>query len=684
MNNVIGPRARGVAVLAAACAAAIPGLASAQEALRQASARPIGIETGTLLAPPPSLARYAPGGVVLKSGPTADMLQGLPIKRRFEIQSLRAQPIVALGNDKVDMAPLLANPRAPFNVAERLRARPNLAQVTTDDTRVMEVAQGIVVHSTLGYRLRPQACADAASRSQVAETGARCFTAQDAATRASAFGDPADARYVANPAERARLVAEAEVKAAQARAEVAADLARFRASLQDPAQRAAVEAEVGAAEAARLATLDDAGLEREMVNRGETIIEQVMFVPAREGIDPARIPKLAAFESRRLAFEANAASAIRLTPMSRSTGAPLAEGSLRMHGLADRAEGPAAARAIDSENVEQALEPRIFLTGFTLGREYEWRQRVQTTISWCLVGCKRTYYAEAFAGFGYGFGLRFPVRVDGTYRYRRVGTTETATLVTRYEPIDGSPADYGASGLEGPKHFSGKELVAEFGGYAGVAYALPVIGSGGISVEAGMDFTEGLPAPFTHGQFRPPAPGETGPTLTKVFEEFDMAGGQANFGVAGAKVFPAVKVELHSDALRFTLNDRISGQSTALTRSGQSTRLALHPTTRASEVTLGDPVYNLSFLVTPGLTARLFVDVSVWSTHWDWPVWFPQLTVQLPPGGVDFACHAGTECRRDYAFAPRPPAETGGVKIIHPGALTPRPATAVPPIRRIR
>ena len=61
--------------------------------------------------------------------------------------------------------------------------------------------------------------------------------------------------------------------------------------------------------------------------------------------------------------------------------------------------------------------------------------------------------------------------------------------------------------------------------------------------------------------------------------------------------------------------------------------------------------YNLGFIVTPGVDAHAFIDISVWSDSWDFPVWFPAVAVTLPPGGIDFSCHSGTVCRRDYVYA---------------------------------
>ena len=58
----------------------------------------------------------------------------------------------------------------------------------------------------------------------------------------------------------------------------------------------------------------------------------------------------------------------------------------------------------------------------------------------------------------------------------------------------------------------------------------------------------------------------------------------------------------------------------------------------------------LKALRTKGVDAHAFIDISVWSNSWDFPVWFPAVAVTLPPGGIDFSCHAGTVCRRDYVY----------------------------------
>ena len=64
------------------------------------------------------------------------------------------------------------------------------------------------------------------------------------------------------------------------------------------------------------------------------------------------------------------------------------------------------------------------------------------------------------------------------------------------------------------------------------------------------------------------------------------------------------------------------------------------------------PCLSHRIQITPGLAARLFIDVAVWSDHWDWPVWFPQIAVTLPPDGATFTCHEKTVCSYDYLYSP--------------------------------
>ena len=313
-----------------------------------------------------------------------------------------------------------------------------------------------------------------------------------------------------------------------------------------------------------------------------------------------------------------------------------------------RLQPPEKPEKVDAEH---ALQSHIFLTGFTLGRNNEWRRRVSVTVKTCLVSCKKTYYIELFAGFNYGFGLRFPIRVNGLYTYHREGDQESATVAPAFEPIDGDPGDFGETGLPNDKMFEAQELVAELHAYAGIAYKVPFHSGSWTAAEIGPDLAASLPAPFTHGQFRPPAPGST-LNADIVLNNPDLLGGLANYGVVGAKILPAVSVGLTSDRLRLKLKDNISGEEKEMLNSGQAYPLKVNPQDHSSDFTIGFPEYSLQFQMTPGLAARLFVDVAVWSKHWDWPVWFPDIAVTLPPKGVPFTCHEGTICSRNYHYSP--------------------------------
>lgn len=561
------------------------------------------------ITPPASSAVYArPDSVTLKPGSTSAVLKSLTVKRRFSVSSLRRRPVIAVGKSRIDMTPLFNNPASLHNIASRLRGQPELASVISEKTEVLEVEQGLIVRQFLNYRLKTGVCTNPARRQQLKGSGVSCFTRLTGAAMTTAYGKASDPHYIANPAKRARAIAAATKAAAAEQAEFASGIAEFRAMMNDPGRRALVINEVGASEAARLAALNDEQLEAELVNSAETQTEEVMFIPARDTLGDDRVS-------------------------GRVLNVP-------------RFNRP------EKVDVEHSLQQHVFLTGFTLGREYEWRKRVSVTVKMCLVSCKKTYFVETYAGFGYGFGLRFPIEMGGLYAYHRVGDKESASVAPVFEPINGSVKDYSETGLPGEKIFQGRELVAELTAYAGMNFKVP-FHSDGVSNTVGKDLTEELPAPFTNGQFKPPAPGVAN-SLNKeiILNNPDLLGGLANYGVVGARLLPGVKVGLTSERLRLMLKDNLSGTEKEMLNSGQTYPLAVDPKDHSSSFTIGYPEYNLAFQVTPGLAARLFVNVAVWSHNWDWLVWFPQVTVKLPPDEATFTCHERTVCSRNYHFSP--------------------------------
>jgi hypothetical protein len=295
-----------------------------------------------------------------------------------------------------------------------------------------------------------------------------------------------------------------------------------------------------------------------------------------------------------------------------------------------------------------------------------------------LVGCSVTYYAGAQAGFSYGFGLRFPIVVDGKYQYTNDGGADHAYLTATMTPVDGTPAQYAASGLASSQIFNGQEFVAELQANAGYEYKLPLIGEDSHSLTVGYNLADKLPAPYTHGQFRPAARGTNSGEIPFVLNSIELLAGYGNWGAAGIQVHPAVKVGLHSDALKLILHDNVANTDQQIVN-GQRMPLAVDAAARTSNFSIGSPVYNLGFIVTPGVDAHAFIDVGVWSDSWDFPVWFPQVAITLPPGGVDFSCHSGTVCRRDYVYTATyssdPTVDTGGLTVMGDdgGSAQPQP-----------
>ena len=84
------------------------------------------------------------------------------------------------------------------------------------------------------------------------------------------------------------------------------------------------------------------------------------------------------------------------------------------------------------------MGPYYFLTGFTIGHDYEWQWGVSVSINWCVVGCTSTYGIQLNAGFNYAFGLRFPIQA--TLKYQTVvhpNNTAEAKLTPQFVPIEG-------------------------------------------------------------------------------------------------------------------------------------------------------------------------------------------------------------------------------------------------------
>jgi hypothetical protein len=595
--------------------------------------------------------------VILQGGNHAQTMQRLHVVRQYALQELRSNPHVMLGQAQLDFSPILNNARALPNVAIRLQALPQHVQVQANTSDVTEVDQGLVIHHLLTYQILPGKCADPGAKAQLAAAGVSCFTRGTSAQRVEEFSAPGSPRYIADPGKRQAAIAEFQQKSAAADADASQHIAALRKQLADPTQRAAIVAKVGEAEAARLSSLSDDDLKDELVNMSVQTVEETMFVPRLESSIYAHPQE----NLTTTASPAEAAAAQQLMRNGVSGGSPAGFPKLLkiVPGSDLHLNGSGPPRG--DQTADLNMGPYYFLTGFTINHDYEWQWGVSISINWCVVGCTSTYGIQLNAGFNYAFGLRFPIQT--TLKYETVvhpNNTAEAKLTPQFVPIEGDDQDFLSTELDPTQLFKAQEIVAQVGADAGYSVNLPVLSSSQ-NFSVNVDFTQLLPAPYTGGRFQPPIPGTHGIDSNFVFNQIDLLGDLLNFGVVGGSVYPAIQVNLHSDSLQFNLNDELQHRSSTI-NSGQTVSLgdATAQNGDYSHFAVGNPVYNLGFTLTPGLAPTVWVDVAVWSDQWQWPVWFPQLAISLPPGGMNFSCHAGTTCVMD--FQPVFNASTGQVQ----------------------
>lgn len=606
---------------------------------------------------PISIQHPVANSVILRGGTYQETMQRLHVVRKFAVADLRASPQMTLGAAQLDFRPILNNPKALINVAQRLHTIPQHVQVLQESSEVSEVDEGLVIHQVLSYRILPGKCADSNAKAQLASVGINCFAAASISERTAEFSRSGSPRYIADPRKRQTAIAAFQRNSAAADADATKHIADLRKALADPTQRAAIVAQVGQAEASRMDKLSDDQLKEEVVNSATQSYEETMFVPRLESANFAHPQK-------NLAINANPAEAAAVQQLLRN-GVPAQGGSpagfpklLKVVPASSlHVTGSGAPRGDQTGDV--AMGPYYFLTGFTIGHDYEWNWGDQITINWCIVGCSSTYGFNLYAGFNYGFGLRFPI--EAQFKFHTVvhpNNSAEANLTSTLEPVLGTVDNFFSAGISADQLFNAKELVAQVGANAGFDVNLGVVNADP-SFEIGQDFTQWLPSPFTNGVFTPPAPGTAGLNSKFVFNQIDLLDDLLNFGVIGGQVFPEINVNLHSNKLQFTLNDEVLKRQTVLNSGTQTVKIGATPIPVGSysHFSVGNPVYNLGFTLTPGLRPNVWVDISVWSDSWGFDIWFPQLSVTVPANGIDFACHAGTTCVVD--FSPTYNATTG-------------------------
>ncbi len=571
-------------------------------------------DDGASAVPRNFVGKVRPDAVVLTSGTQQQALSKLPVIRRFDLAAITATPSMTLGGTTFDFNPMLQNPGSLVNIAKKLKEMPDLVQLSAEagDMTATQIKQGVVVMSALRYTLKPGACASTANRNRITQAGIACYTYRDTAARETAFSNPAAAEYVRDPKARAKAIGDARTQNDATMADIQANIAAFRVMLNDPAQRAQMTAVVGADELARLEQLDDTALGGELVNQQEVEIEEIGFMPVWKPIPP----------------DDSLLEAAKATLNARALKIAAADAQL--------------AGATEAKSYQ--IGDHLFLTGFTLGSKDEWRKGISTTIKWCLIGCKRTYYVEAWAGFHYEFGLRFPMKFSGTYQYDPAGGG-SAKLIPAITMFDGSADDYRATGLAESDVYNGKEIVAGFGVNAGFAANLPFYPTiAPPELKLDIDLTDLAQFPFKGGNVTPPNADEPGPEKEEYFRDVDLLNNIANLGFVAVKIHPAVRIGLSSNGLGLELNGQTFDGSTPISLPMDEAQV--------SSFKVANPIYNIAFTLTPGLEARVSINLAVWGTSLSWPVWLSAAKVELPPGGIDFSCHKGTSCARQFTLAP--------------------------------
>jgi len=181
-----------------------------------------------------------PNSVILGGGTHAATMQRLRVVRKYEVSGLRTSSQVTLGEARLDFRPMLNNPKALFNVAQRLHEMPQHVQIHEESSEVSEVEQGLVIHHVLSYHILPGKCGDSGARAQLSGAGIECFTRAAAGDRVAEFSRPGAPHYVADPVKRQAAISALQRNSALADADANKGIADLRKTLANPTQRAAI------------------------------------------------------------------------------------------------------------------------------------------------------------------------------------------------------------------------------------------------------------------------------------------------------------------------------------------------------------------------------------------------------------------------------------------------------------
>ncbi len=313
------------------------------------------------------------------------------------------------------------------------------------------------------------------------------------------------------------------------------------------------------------------------------------------------------------------------------------------------------------------------LAGFTVDQQDGWLKRWDTTVEVCFwwdpwngwSGCVSSYYyIEPYYNYSYLYGLRIPMALNAsTSQVKKTGSKYTGKITTDLDPFNGNAGDYADTGLPANLIYGGREILASLchkNCGAGVRGDLPgpkpwpdVLP---INVNIGeVNLLSKLPNtwPIKTGQLNPPDVGGN-EMLGQTKIEFDLLFGQANAGVAGAKLYPWLRLDMQGKRIRIQL-EKQKRTDCSQVNAGYYRKLTYNnpnPITKDfslhnnKNMAFENHDYTFNLKLRPGLGPEVWVDLGVWSDDWSYGPWYFPWGLDSPSYTLDR--HPNTYCAVNF------------------------------------
>jgi hypothetical protein len=294
-----------------------------------------------------------------------------------------------------------------------------------------------------------------------------------------------------------------------------------------------------------------------------------------------------------------------------------------------------------------------FLTGFTIGNGWQWEK------TWDF----RFGYFRISMGAGYEYGMRFPLKFDGTVTptsIKHYGVRDKSHSISsslQMTPFDGDADFYHQIGVPQSLVYEGKEFLLGASAYYNVklrAFGATIVNRGDrFGFDAGRNLRP--PGPGRPVQFRLEIPPEVTGT------QFDLwaLSGSAQFGLLAelegeASITSSLMVDRgvvdnRSMTLAFNRNDTLrfahaldplalaNGERSAHQRYG---------------IRLSNPEYRVSASLTPSVRGQLRSHVPGFRKRFN-TAWINLNRFRFDLGEAEFTAHRGTRRHRDFNIGTR-------------------------------